>query len=106
MAESGHTSPHIPGRRQRRPALPGPIEVFAPELANRHGHTTLAFPAISTGIFGFPPDRAARITVYAVLTSLGAFPGISEIRFVHFDMGTSDPYRDPLTELSKSGFGA
>ena len=33
------------------------------ELARTHGLTTIAFPAISTGIYGFPPDRAARIAV-------------------------------------------
>ena len=36
------------------------------DLAARHGCRTVAFPAISTGIYGFPPDRAARIAVAAV----------------------------------------
>ena len=70
------------------------------ELANQHGLTTLAFPAISTGIYGFPPDRAARIAIDTVLASLGAFPGITEIRFVCFDAATRDLYRDLLAEIS------
>jgi hypothetical protein len=41
-----------------------------------------------------------------VLTGLGAFPGISEIRFVCFDAATSDLYRDLLAEISKAGSGA
>jgi O-acetyl-ADP-ribose deacetylase len=76
------------------------------ELANQHGLATLAFPAISTGIYGFPPDRAARIAIDTVLAGLGAFPGISEIRFVCFDAATSDLYRDLLAEISKGGSGA
>jgi O-acetyl-ADP-ribose deacetylase len=76
------------------------------ELANQHGLATLAFPAISTGIYGFPPDRAARIAIDTVLAGLGAFPGISEIRFVCFDAATADLYRDLLAEISKGGSGA
>ncbi|MCU0839522.1 MAG: O-acetyl-ADP-ribose deacetylase [Rhodospirillales bacterium] len=36
------------------------------EIAQRHGVRQLAFPAISTGVYGFPADRAARIAVAAV----------------------------------------
>jgi len=44
-------------------------------LALDHGLTAIAYPAISTGAYGFPPGRAARIalrTVHAVLESTGA----------------------------------
>jgi O-acetyl-ADP-ribose deacetylase len=75
------------------------------ELANQHGLATLAFPAISTGIYGFPPDRAARIAIDTVLAALGAFPGITEVRFVCFDVATSDLYRDLLAEISKGSSG-
>jgi O-acetyl-ADP-ribose deacetylase len=76
------------------------------ELANQHGLATLAFPAISTGIYGFPPDRAARIAIDTVLAGLGAFPDITEVRFVCFDAATADLYRDLLAEISKGGSGA
>ena len=76
------------------------------ELASRHGLSTLAFPAISTGIYGFPPDRAARIAVDTVLAGLGAFPGITEVRFVCFDGATAELYRDLLAEISKGRSGA
>lgn len=36
------------------------------ELAQRHGVRTIAFPAISTGVYGFPADHAARIAVNTV----------------------------------------
>ena len=40
------------------------------ELATAHGLASVAFPAISTGIYRFPPDRAARIAVDTVRTYL------------------------------------
>src|SRR3954452_25359665 len=76
------------------------------ELASQHGLATLAFPAISTAIYGFPPDRAARIAIDTVLAGLGDFTGIREIRFICFDTATADLYRDLLAEISKSGSGA
>ncbi|WCR12489.1 O-acetyl-ADP-ribose deacetylase [Paracoccus stylophorae] len=36
------------------------------QLARDHGLTSIAFPAISTGVYGFPPDRAARIAVTTI----------------------------------------
>lgn len=41
------------------------------ELASRHGIRTIAFPAISTGVFGFPADQAAQVAVAAVRAYLG-----------------------------------
>jgi|GEM_PF-3943160 len=41
-------------------------------LALAHELASIAFPAISTGAYGFPPDRAARIAVAAVLEDLHA----------------------------------
>jgi O-acetyl-ADP-ribose deacetylase (regulator of RNase III) len=41
------------------------------ELAARHGLRPVAFPAISTGTYGFPPDRAARIAVATLKGVLG-----------------------------------
>lgn len=35
-------------------------------LADRHGLRSIAFPCISTGVYGFPPDRAARVAITAV----------------------------------------
>ncbi|UEM03893.1 macro domain-containing protein [Skermanella rosea] len=65
-------------------------------LADRHGLATIAFPAISTGIYGFPPDRAARIAVDTVLETLAGLPGIAEVRFVCFDEATAVLYRGLL----------
>jgi O-acetyl-ADP-ribose deacetylase (regulator of RNase III) len=52
--------------------------VLADELEVR----SLAFPAISTGVFGFPPDRAAEIAVRALQSTPTS---VSEVRLVAFD---------------------
>lgn len=46
------------------------------ELAAQNSIATLAFPAISTGVYGFPPDRAAPIAVAATAEALARFPTI------------------------------
>jgi putative ATPase len=43
-------------------------------LADQHGFSSLALPAISTGIFGFPKDRGARILIDAILGFFDAHP--------------------------------
>lgn len=65
-------------------------------LARRHGLASLAFPAISTGIYGFPKDRAARIAVAAVLDELSRDGAVTEVRFVCFDAETAALYRAAL----------
>jgi O-acetyl-ADP-ribose deacetylase (regulator of RNase III) len=62
------------------------------DLARAHGIATLAFPAISTGIYGFPPDRAARVAMTTVLDDLGAHSTPREVRLVCFDKGNASIY--------------
>jgi O-acetyl-ADP-ribose deacetylase (regulator of RNase III) len=54
------------------------------QLAAEHGLTSIAFPSISTGAFGFPMDRAARIAIREVHAFLGANPGIEKVLLVCF----------------------
>jgi O-acetyl-ADP-ribose deacetylase (regulator of RNase III) len=53
-------------------------------LAHTHGLKSIAFPAISTGIYGFPPDRAARIAVRTVHDALPGLPSIEHVVFCCF----------------------
>jgi O-acetyl-ADP-ribose deacetylase (regulator of RNase III) len=57
------------------------------ELAHQHRVREVAFPNISTGVYGFPKDRAARVAVNATLDWIEQHPdsGIEEILFVCFD---------------------
>src|SRR4051794_1655897 len=52
------------------------------EVADAIGARSVAFPAIATGVYGFPPDRAARI---AVTTLLGTPTEVERIHLVAFD---------------------
>jgi O-acetyl-ADP-ribose deacetylase (regulator of RNase III) len=61
-------------------------------LAARHGVETIAFPAISTGAFGFPVEEACRIALGEVERSLAGLPSIREVSFVCFDGVTLDCY--------------
>lgn len=59
-------------------------------LAAEHGLKSIAFPAISTGIFGFPPDRAALIAVRTVRETLPGMPGIERVVFCCFGAESRD----------------
>ena len=63
------------------------------EVADELGARSIAFPAISTGIFGYPPAQAARV---AVRTLRAASTDVELIRLVAFDDGTYELY---LAEL-------
>src|SRR5262245_23576485 len=54
-------------------------------LASELGCRTVAFPAISTGVYRFPLDRAARIALATTAEELESRPEIDEVRFVLFD---------------------
>ena len=54
------------------------------ELAESHKLESIAFPAISTGVYGYPPEEAARVASQAVQSSLQGLKSIQAIRFVFF----------------------
>jgi len=54
------------------------------ELAAKAGATTMAFPGISTGVYGYPVAAAAEIAVATVREAAAAHPGIREVQFCCF----------------------
>jgi O-acetyl-ADP-ribose deacetylase (regulator of RNase III) len=68
------------------------------EVAVRNGVRSLALPAISTGIYGFPLERATRIAVREVRAFLEKNPGLEKVLFVCFDRRTHDMYQQVLGE--------
>jgi O-acetyl-ADP-ribose deacetylase (regulator of RNase III) len=54
------------------------------ELCRAHDLASVAFPAISTGIYRFPADRAARIAVSITVEALAAAPVLSRVIFCCF----------------------
>ncbi len=61
-------------------------------LAARHGVRRVAFPCISTGAYGFPPERAAAIAVRAVRETAREIPGDLDVIFCCFTPGDADLY--------------
>ena len=59
-------------------------------LAEEKNAATLAFPAISTGIYGFPKERAAQIAVTAARNHIAALP--ARVIFCCFDRATAQIY--------------
>ena len=53
-------------------------------LAAKHGLATLAFPAISTGVYGYPKDEAARVAKAAIDHALEAHASIVQVRLIFF----------------------
>jgi O-acetyl-ADP-ribose deacetylase (regulator of RNase III) len=80
-----HTVGPVYGRHQGREA-----ELLAScyqrSIALAHGHRlgTVAFPAISTGAFGYPHVEAARVASRAIALALRGAPGIHEVRLVFY----------------------
>jgi O-acetyl-ADP-ribose deacetylase (regulator of RNase III) len=69
-------------------------------LAAEHGLASLAYPAISTGIYRFPPERAARIAVGTVTSELAAAPrGLKRIVFCCFSPDSAEHHRNTFAEL-------
>ena len=65
------------------------------ELAHEHNVRSIAFPAISTGIYGFPKDRAAAIALRTIRESAST-SGVSHVLFCCFDPETETIYRNLL----------
>ncbi len=64
------------------------------ELAKERGFKTIAFPSISTGVYGYPIDQAAEIALRTVKAFLEGDPGpLQEVRFVLFSAGDFEAYR-------------
>lgn len=55
------------------------------ELAESHKLESIAFPAISTGVYGYPADEAARVARQAIQDMLPKMKSLKEIRMVFFD---------------------
>ncbi len=65
------------------------------ERATENNLRSIAFPAISTGIFGYPPEEAARIAV-ATVRAESAARGDPDVTFACFDQRMLDIYRKEL----------
>lgn len=69
-------------------------------LAEEHGIESVAFPAISTGAFGFPAAPAARIALGTVVEATPELETVRRIRFVLYDDRTLDVHSNALREVA------
>ncbi len=69
------------------------------QLAADHDLRTIAFPAISCGVYGYPLDQAARIALGTVRDALMRCPQIEQAIFVLFDAAAYQAYQRALAEL-------
>lgn len=84
------------GGQRGEPALLASCYRRSLELAREHGLATLAFPAISTGIFGYPLEAACEVAAGALLDALAAAPSIERVTLVAFAEPTARALRHAL----------
>lgn len=70
------------------------------EVAAEHNLESVAFPAISTGVYRFPPDRAAAIAVRTVAEFLGKGGPVRKVIFCCFGADSAALHRAALEKLS------
>jgi len=70
------------------------------DLAAAHSLASVAFPSISTGVYRFPPDQAARIAVGTVASEVAARPrGIMRVTFCCFSSDSAEHHKNAFAEL-------
>ncbi len=69
------------------------------EVAAENGLTSLAFPSISTGAYGYPIEEASEIALRTSLTELQRFTQIEKVVFVLFSDKDLDVYRKNIAKL-------
>jgi O-acetyl-ADP-ribose deacetylase (regulator of RNase III) len=69
------------------------------ELCSRHNISSVAFPSISTGVYGYPVEEASRIALSTVVDYLEKRQDIKLVRFVLFDSRTYQVYAATLKQL-------
>jgi len=68
------------------------------DLAAAKGITTLAFPSISTGIYGYPIELAAHVAIATVRSRVHALPDLREVVFCCFSASDLAVYENLLVE--------
>ena len=70
-------------------------------LAEEHGLRSVAFPALSTGAFGYPMDEAARVALDTVLDRMPELESVERVRFVLYDDAALEAHARALDALTE-----
>jgi O-acetyl-ADP-ribose deacetylase (regulator of RNase III) len=71
------------------------------EICGKHGLASVAFPAISTGVYRFPAQRAARIAVSTTVDALKTAPTLRRVIFCCFSKESAALHEQVLAEFGK-----
>jgi O-acetyl-ADP-ribose deacetylase len=69
------------------------------ELGHANGVASIAFPAISTGVYRFPADRAASVAVRATVEALATAPAVTRMVFCCFSADSARLHAQALAEV-------
>jgi len=70
------------------------------QLAHEQGLTSIAFPAISCGVYGYPMDKGCRIALEEAVRALSVYPELERIIFTPFGAEALALYQNTLSTLT------
>jgi O-acetyl-ADP-ribose deacetylase (regulator of RNase III) len=82
------------GGRQNEPETLASCHTESIRVADELGLTSIAFPAISTGVYGYPVELAAQVAIRSAAEALGRAASAREVKFVLFDTNALRSFRD------------
>lgn len=93
------------GGKHREPLLLKSCYRHCFVLAAENDITSIAFPAISCGVYGYPLAQATAIAVSETLLALQQYPHLERVVFACFSEEASRTYLDTLARLKQAGLG-
>lgn len=70
------------------------------EVASHYDIHTIAFPSISTGVYGYPIEQAAPIALHEIIKALNTYPPIEKVTVCCFSEKDLEAYQKSLTTLN------
>jgi len=90
-----HTVGPVYSKREDRSPILASCHTESLRVADELGAKTVAFPAISTGVYGYPMDLAAPVAIKAIRS---VKTGVEEVRFILFDDEAYQAFQKALSE--------